>query len=48
MPKTYLLRGLDEDLWRTFKSAAALKGLSIKDAIIVAVKRFVQDEASNG
>jgi len=27
---TYLLRGIDDDLWRRVKSKAALEGISIK------------------
>jgi predicted HicB family RNase H-like nuclease len=30
----YILRGIDDKLWREVKAAAALQGVSIKDLII--------------
>jgi hypothetical protein len=30
----YILRGIDDKLWRKVKAVAALQGLSVKDLII--------------
>lgn len=38
----YILRNVDSDLWRSVKSAAALQGVSIRDLLIEALKRFAE------
>ncbi len=50
MPPVYTKRGqsrslvvgpFDDDVWRSFKSAAALKGISIRTALIEALRDLV-------
>ena len=38
----YILRGIDDKLWREVKAVAALQGVSIKDLIIKLLKREVK------
>ena len=35
----YILRGIDDKLWREVKAVAALQGVSIKDLIIKLLER---------
>lgn len=34
MAQTYLLRDIDDELWRKVKSKAAAEGLTVKDVIL--------------
>jgi hypothetical protein len=38
---SYILRGIDPDLWRQVKSKAALKGLSIREVIETFLRSWV-------
>ena len=38
----YILRGIDDKLWREVKAVAALQGVSIKDLIIKLLEREVK------
>jgi len=40
----YTLRGIDDGLWRSVKSLAALKGVTIKDLIIELLKEAVKKQ----
>jgi hypothetical protein len=40
--QTYLLRGIPPELWRQMKAAAALKGESIRDALLRAIREYVK------
>ena len=35
----YILKGIDEKLWREVKAVAALQGMSVKDLIIRLLER---------
>jgi hypothetical protein len=43
-PITFLLREVDRETWRQFKAACALRGLSLRQAILTLVSRVVAGE----
>jgi hypothetical protein len=38
----YILKGIDDKLWREVKAVAALQGMSVKDLIIKLLKKETQ------
>jgi len=38
----YILKGIDDQLWRKVKAVAALQGISVKDLIIKLLEKEVQ------
>ena len=38
----YILRGIDDKLWREVKAVAALQGMSVKDLIIRLLEKETQ------
>ncbi|MBT3634116.1 MAG: hypothetical protein HN641_12645 [Candidatus Marinimicrobia bacterium] len=36
----YMIRGIDPELWKRFKSTCALNGVSIKKVLLTAVKDY--------
>jgi hypothetical protein len=38
----YLLRGIPADLWRAVKAAAALEGISVREVILRALRRYAK------
>ena len=38
----YILRGIDDKLWREVKAVAALQGMSVKDLIIKLLEKETQ------
>jgi hypothetical protein len=43
MPKTYLIRIDDEEIWRRFHSLCALQGCTIKETLWGLITDFVQN-----
>jgi len=41
---TYLLRDVDDAMWRQFKSAAALQGKSVRELLIAFIQSVVKGE----
>jgi hypothetical protein len=39
---TYVIRAIDADLWRKFKSRAALDGLPLRSVILALIRRYVE------
>ena len=39
---TYMLRAIDPDLWRQFKSRAALEGRSLRDVVTALIRLYVE------
>jgi len=42
MSDTYLLRDIDDDLWRKVKSKAAAEGMTVKDVILKLLAEWVK------
>ncbi len=40
---SYTLRKVDDTLWQRFKAAAAIRGLSMRAAFLLAIERFVRE-----
>lgn len=43
MSKAYLITGIDDELFKNFKTVCAYLGTSMKDALIVYMMRSVKD-----
>lgn len=42
MSDTYLLRDIDDELWRKVKSKAAAEGMTVKDVILQLLAEWVK------
>jgi len=42
-PLSYILRDIDDTLWRRVKAKAALEGVSIRDLIVARIRAYVGD-----
>ena len=45
---SFILRDIPEDFWRQFKSKASLEGLSLKDAVYMALRTWMVNTRCDG